>query len=25
VDAEKRLAAELARGWFRRRSDEAGH
>ena len=24
VDAEKRLAAELARGWFRRRSDEAG-
>ena len=25
VDAEKRLAAELARGWFRRRSDEVGH
>jgi DNA primase len=24
VDAEKRLAAELARGWFRRRPDEAG-
>jgi hypothetical protein len=24
ADAEKRLAAELARGWFRRRPDEAG-
>jgi hypothetical protein len=24
VDAEKRLAAELARGWFRRRQDETG-
>jgi hypothetical protein len=24
VDAEKRLAAELARGWFRRRPGEAG-
>ena len=24
VEAEKRLAAELARGWFRRRSDDAG-
>ena len=24
MDAEKRLAAELGRGWFRRRPDEAG-